>query len=427
MRKLFVVVILATCGIASMCFAGGQREKSAATKSKIVFYAPTWGEEYAKQVFKLYMAEKPNVEIENIGGPSVWQDHLTRTQLWMSTKYAGVDIQYQDDVFTLDGASQGVWEELGQHMTQAQKDDLVDVQKEYARLHGGIYRIPWWQGMSYNYYRKDILKREGLAVPQTWAELLSTGQKLTRDLNGDGTIDQWGYTTQGYPTEMKINFLEFLWQNGGDDWTLFTGGQPDPKAKGALEYMVELFRKTTSTDWPAIHYNESRALLREGRAVIERDWADPGRMIAAEGLSDVIGVMNFPAGPAGPWGTAGCWGIVVNKYGANFKKDKDVVIDFALYFMRPEIHKIVAVIDAPALKSVWKDTAYLERELYPKNVAARHAAEFLPWRHVRKLPAGRGAEYGEEYGKLIIKCVSGEVDVPTTLKNIQQLINPWIK
>jgi len=414
MKKLWVLLFVLLVAVAG--FVGAQK------KATIVFYTPSWGDSFIKEIAAKYAAERPNVQIDIIPGPSIWEEHVTKSQLWMNTKYKGVDIEYQDDVFAQDGAALGVWEDLWPFMSQAQKEDLTDVQLAYKKLFGGMYRIPWWQGMSYTFYNKKIFKEAGLSVPTTWAQLSSTAAKLTRDLDGDGQTDQYGYLAAGAEGPLAHSFWEFLYQAGGEEWKLAPGGKPDPKAKQALGFMTELFQKYAPKDLPAIHYDQGRAYLNENKAAMLRDWADYGMLAAKENRHEQIGVMNFPAGPAGPWGVAHGWGVVVNKYGANVKKNKKEVVDFALFMMKPEIHKLTAVLELPALKSVYKDAAFME-QLGKANLVSSVAPDWWKWRKPRQFPPKHGAEYMNGIGKLAIAPIIGSSSVDKTLQDMQALID----
>ncbi|GFP35554.1 multiple sugar transport system substrate-binding protein, partial [Candidatus Hakubella thermalkaliphila] len=394
---------------------------------KIVFYTPAWGIDQAKQIIALFEKENPDVKVELIEGPAEWGGHVERTTLWIETKYPGVDVLYQDDVFTLDGAVAGVWEDLTPHLTKEEIEDLVGLQKEYMKEHGGVFRIPWWNGGSYMYYRKDLFEKEGVAVPKTWEEFLEVGKRFVKDLDGDGKVDQWGYVTQGTAGEMYNNFVEFLYQAGGNEWELAPGGVPTPEARKALEFMTKLYAETAPPGLAAIGYAESRGLLTEGKVAMLRDWADPGRIVVEEGLTDKIGVMNFPAGPAGPYGIGHCWGVVVNKYGANFQKNPDVVIDFVRFMVRPEIHKITAGIEGPALQSVLQDEEFMS-QLAEKNIVVPYFAEFLEFRKVRKFPAGQATPYHEGIGRIAAQAaITGELTVDEALVELQKFIDPLIE
>jgi len=418
-RKVLISLIMAAVMLAGTALAGAA--------SKVVFYTPAWGIDQAEEIITLFEKENPDVKVELIRGPSTWDGHVGRVSLWIRTKYPGADVIYNDDVFTLDGAYFGVWEDLTPYLSEEEINDLVGLQKEYMKIHGGIYRIPWYNGMSYMYYRKDMLGKAGLTPPATWEEFLETGRRFTTDVNGDGEIDQWGYLTQGTPGEMYNNFVEFLYQAGGDEWELAPDGTPDSRAVKALSFMTEIYNTTAPPALSAIGYDESRALLREGKVAMLRDWADMGRIAARDGLQDKIGVMNFPAGPGGPYGIGHCWGPVVNKYGENFQKNKKAVIDFVRFMMRPEIHTITAVLEGPALNSVLANETFMAR-LAEANIVIPYFEKFLEFRKVRKFPAGNSTPYHEGIGKIVTKAaITREQNVEKTLIELQKWIDPLIK
>ena len=68
-------------------------------------------------------------------------------------------------------------------------------------------------------YNTELFKAAGLdpaKPPKTWDEFLEYAQKLTRDTNGDGRIDQWGFGTVGTKDPgFTLRFSSFLWSFGG--------------------------------------------------------------------------------------------------------------------------------------------------------------------------------------------------------------------
>ena len=63
------------------------------------------------------------------------------------------------------------------------------------------------------YYNKDMFDAAGLPYPGerwTWDEFLQTARALTKDTDGDGTIDQYGVGIE--PSLMRL--APFVWQNG---------------------------------------------------------------------------------------------------------------------------------------------------------------------------------------------------------------------
>jgi len=116
------------------------------------------------------------------------------------------------------------------------------------------------------FYRKDLFEKAGLdpsKPPKTWDELIEYGKKLTKDTNGDGKIDQWGY---GWPVQAEnandywINFL----QQSGAKISSYENGKwvsklTEPEAVQGTQFMVDLVQKNkisppslVDMDWEAV-------------------------------------------------------------------------------------------------------------------------------------------------------------------------------
>lgn len=66
--------------------------------------------------------------------------------------------------------------------------------------------------------------------PATWDELVEYAKRLTRDVDGDGRIDVWGFNTHG---DIAWHLYAFIYQNGGDLYG------PDGKAKLDSREVIE--------------------------------------------------------------------------------------------------------------------------------------------------------------------------------------------
>jgi len=90
------------------------------------------------------------------------------------------------------------------------------------------------------FYRKDLLEKEGLKVPQTWDELIAVAEKLTKDIDGDGTIDQYGF---GFPAmrgwNLTLAWVPFLFSAGGD---LFDNRVPVFNSKEGIDALNLLIK-----------------------------------------------------------------------------------------------------------------------------------------------------------------------------------------
>lgn len=64
-------------------------------------------------------------------------------------------------------------------------------------------------------YRTDRFEEKGLGVPKTWDEFLECAKALTEDSDGDGEVDQWGFSMVGSNNSSgQSRFMSYLWSNG---------------------------------------------------------------------------------------------------------------------------------------------------------------------------------------------------------------------
>ena len=91
------------------------------------------------------------------------------------------------------------------------------------------------------YYNKDLFAEEGIDEPAagwTWDDMRGAAHSLTKDLDGDGELDQYGVGVE--PTIIRI--APFVWSNGGD----VVDNEQNPTrlaldTPGAIEAMQDFF------------------------------------------------------------------------------------------------------------------------------------------------------------------------------------------
>src|SRR5690606_31675953 len=89
-------------------------------------------------------------------------------------------------------------EPLTQYLAQSkliQEADFYPQTIEPFKWNGDLMCIPQNLSSLVVYYNKNLFDQANLAYPKddwTWEDFLATAQALTKDTDGDGTIDQYG-------------------------------------------------------------------------------------------------------------------------------------------------------------------------------------------------------------------------------------------
>ncbi len=131
-------------------------------------------------------------------------------------------------------------------------EDFLPGLLQTAAWRDTLYGLPMEATLLALVYNRDHFVDAGLdpdRPPRTWDELRTYTERLTRDVNGDGKIDRYGFYVPVFPASgplniwMNLQWSAFLWQAGGDvvdeeqRRVLFDG----EAGVRALEYWKDLF------------------------------------------------------------------------------------------------------------------------------------------------------------------------------------------
>ena len=66
------------------------------------------------------------------------------------------------------------------------------------------------------FWRKDLIDKHGLQIPETWNDLIAAAQALTEDTDGNGEVDIYGTVVPyGRNSQTSYLFWMMIWTNGG--------------------------------------------------------------------------------------------------------------------------------------------------------------------------------------------------------------------
>lgn len=185
---------------------------------------------YVYQYAKAYEETHPNVQIDITAISS--NDILTKLSA-MATN--------TDDLPTLFWTSGdmapsendlGLMEDIGSYIDDDTKAGFANGVVDGCTLDNKMVIYPIDVQPSAVIYRKDRFEEAGLSVPTTWEDFLKCAQALTKDSDGDGQIDQWGFSMVGSNNSSgQSRFMAYLWSNGLDILT-DDGGEWKAKLDG---------------------------------------------------------------------------------------------------------------------------------------------------------------------------------------------------
>ncbi|BBI36457.1 ABC transporter substrate-binding protein [Cohnella abietis] len=220
-----------------------------------------------------YMKLHPEVKIEFIGVPmndlykkvtamataGDLPDAFTNTPQFIRTAY-GMNIT--TDLTKL----------LGEDYLKAFYPNIL----EESSVDGKLQLLPWTAAPMALVYRGDWFEAEGLKAPENWDEFLDAAKKLTKDTNGDGKADQWGFGMIGTRNGSGADrFMTVLRSYGVDELKKDDSGKwitqlDTPEAKEAFQFYVDLNNKhgvvppgVTETGFP-----EAASLMATGKVAM---------------------------------------------------------------------------------------------------------------------------------------------------------------
>jgi multiple sugar transport system substrate-binding protein len=266
MRKVWIagLVGLVVCLLLAGC--GGTKEKS------VSFMVSGDAAELAayQQLVDAFKAAHPEIQVELRYAAS--DSDFLRQLVTAFSAGAQPDVMLLNYRRVPQFAAEGALEPVGPYLDKS-KDlhaaDLYTQALEAFQWDGKTWCIPQNVSSLVVYYNRALFDAAGVAYPTagwTWDDFLQAARALTRDLDGNGQIDQYGVGVS--PQLMRM--APFIWQNGGellDDPAHPTRLALDSRATlAAFQWFVDLqVKEHVVPDATAEQAEESEARFMNGR------------------------------------------------------------------------------------------------------------------------------------------------------------------
>ena len=216
---------------------------SAVSAGEVLWWTPNWGEARARELAVKFEAENPGITIklEVTTSDGLPQRVLTALQSGaapdiIEVQHGWVNGYAQNNlVLPLDDVIQ-------------EREDYVPAALDYVSWDGKLWALPYRIETHAIIFNKGMWSAAGLdpaKPPQTWAELVSAGETLSKD-------GKFGFAITGGGEVGNTIFrsLPFIWMNGGgivsDDVTKAIVNEP--AAVEAVTFYTDFYKKGISPD-----------------------------------------------------------------------------------------------------------------------------------------------------------------------------------
>lgn len=427
LRVLSALAATATLAF-SMTACGGS--SSQASSDTITYWASNQGNSLEDTAAKLKpsldrFTEKTGVKVqlEVIG----WNDLYNRI-LTAVTSGDGPDVLNIGNTWAVTLQETGAFEPVEGPLLEAVggKDRFLKTSWSTGGADGKTPTSVPLYGLAYNmYYNPKMFKEAGIEKPPaTWDEFVADAKKLTKDTNGDGKPDQWGFTAAGASVSANSHqaFVRGL-QNGG---SLFDqDGKPTfdsaAQVKGVKQWvdLMATDKVMSPSDAEVSDGAQKVDNLINGKAAMMFDQS-PVKNFDARGFTDwaVAPVPMMAAGASGPEGTQShVAGINLSVFKNSKNKENAIKLAGWLTNDAEQVALNKAYRSLPVVSSVSSDAAFQTEEVKLKNDAlANHA---LPMPLIAKegqMETLTGTAIKSLFAKAATGTVS-EADVQAALKD----------
>ncbi|MBN2510061.1 MAG: extracellular solute-binding protein [Spirochaetales bacterium] len=313
--KRIVSVFLLLVFVSAVIIAEGQGENGAAAKAsdmdlggRVLTYMAWWDPASTDEVWlsKLaFLEEQYNFKLETRNSGD-WQGHHDDLLASIAAGDPVADYVYIDQGFFPGFVSEQLLEPVEGYGIDFSQPHYHQGKREAFTLKGHEYSIKdqfiepsagWW-------FNKSLLDREGQPDiyelqrngEWTWDKMLEIAKAVTRDLDGDGNIDQWGFAED----PLHVAAMALIAGNGANILDDGKFGLASPAAIEALQFYQDLNikHKVVGMRPEDSEWNWAYHEFGAGKVAFLPFffWASDSQFGTPE---DEIGWALFPAGPKG--------------------------------------------------------------------------------------------------------------------------------
>lgn len=211
----------------------------------------------------------PNVDVDIVRIPH--ESFYDRLVIVVQSPSPPDIVRFQADTYLVPFVEAGLLLPLDTCLTSAENIDVDDwFNPELVTLNDQVMGVPFESQGRAIVYNKSVYDELGLSIPTTWDELLENVAATTRDLDGNGSTDQFGWVDSIVNDAwVKSQFGNFMVMNGADlvDESLERATVTDEEFVQALEFYTTLNKEYGVPNPNSVSAQQMAAAIGDGTAV----------------------------------------------------------------------------------------------------------------------------------------------------------------
>jgi sorbitol/mannitol transport system substrate-binding protein len=264
-------------------------------------------------------------------------------------------------------AKQGWIDEVGATLDQDPTYDSADFFKSIRdglSYQGKLYAAPFYGESSSLFYRKDILEKAGVTMPEkpTWDEVLAAATKVNNPSAGQYGIclrglPGWG--EMGAPLGTVINTFGGRWYDAG-----WNAQITSPETTKAIKFYIDTVKTVGEPGAISSGFTECETLLMQGKVAMWYDATSASDLIfdpKQNTSADKLGIAYAPVSVKSPSGWLWAWAFALE----STSKNKPAAYEFLKWATGKDYAKLVfdktgtwGGAPSGARKSLYEDAGY---------------------------------------------------------------------
>jgi multiple sugar transport system substrate-binding protein len=271
---------------------------------------------------KAFEAENPDIRMKLLYWPGA--NYEDKIKLVMAAGTAPDLLSAQDEPFP-NYCKLGQFEDLTpyieRHREEYARDRFFDTSLEAFVYEGRQRALPWNGGQLMVYYNKKLFREAGLPdpPPRDWTmdQFTEYMRRLTKDYEGDGRIDQFGYEING---NWMYSVIPYVWIYGTDviDPSMTRCTLNNEQGIAALQWLRDLRYRLHVAPQAAEFTGAGGAIFMTGKLGMEIN--GPWRLPFMRETDVEWDVWHMPIGPTGERWTRGTWDGMAMYRGSKVKE-----------------------------------------------------------------------------------------------------------